>query len=113
MRPWESFTNQSQWKEYLQNLLRTNDKALYKAIVLIAKYQTPIEVASGATLEHNNLGFGTVDAKFLTSMAFKINNGVPLTEKELAISRNKMPKYWKQLYRISKSNMKREGVQDG
>lgn len=113
MRPWESFTNQGQWKGYLQNLLKTNDKALYKAIVLIAKYQTPLEIASGSTLEHNNQGFGTVDARFLTSMAFKINNGFPLTEKELAISRNKMPKYWKQLYRISKSKMKREGVQDG
>lgn len=105
-RPWESFTNQAQWKAYLQNLLKTNDKALYRAIVLISDYQTPEEKALGATIDSNKRGFGTVDAKFLTSMALKIKGGVPLTEREKAICRNKMPKYWHQLYLISKKKEK-------
>lgn len=105
-RPWEKFTNQTQWKEYLQNLLKTNDKALYRAIVLISDYQTPEEKALGVTIDSNKRGFGTVDAKFLTSMALKIKGGVPLTEKEKAICRNKMPKYWHQLYLISKKKEK-------
>lgn len=108
MRPWERFTNQRQWKEYLQNLLRTNDVALYRALVLIARHQTPEEVATGATLDHNGVGFGSVDAEFLTAMAFKVESGRSLSEKELAICRNKMPKYWKQLYKISRRKMENE-----
>lgn len=101
-RSWEKFTNQKQWKEYLQNLIKTNDRALYKAIVLIADLQTPEEKALGATIDHNNRGFGTIDAEFLTSMALRIKAGETLTPKMVAISRNKMVKYWKQLMYISK-----------
>lgn len=108
MRPWEQLKNQQQWKEYLQNLLRTNDKALYRAIILIAEYQTPHEVVMGATIEHNNVGFGAVDAEMMTALALRLKNGGTLTEREKAISRNKMPKYWKQLYRISKAKMEKE-----
>lgn len=108
MRPWEQLKNQQQWKEYLQNLLRTNDKALYRAIILIAEYQTPQEVVMGATIEHNNVGFGAVDAEMMTALAFRLKNGGTLTEQEKAISRNKMPKYWRQLYRISKAKMEKE-----
>ena len=112
-RPWEKFTNQTQWKEYLQNLLKTNDKALYRAIVLISDYQTPEEKALGVTIDSNKKGFGTVDAKFLTSMALKIKGGVPLTEREKAICRNKMPKYWHQLYLISKKKEKNHETEEG
>ena len=108
MRPWEQFTNQQQWKEYLQHLLRTNDKALYRAIILIAEYQTPHEVVLEATIEHNNVGFGAVDAEMMTALAFRLKNGGTLTEREKAISRNKMPKYWRQLMNISKRRMQDE-----
>ena len=108
MRPWEQFTNQNQWKEYLQNLVRTNKKALYRAIILIADLQTPEEKVWGATIEKNNVGFGVVDAEMMTSLALRLKNGGELTEKELAICRNKMPKYWRQLYRISKAKMEKE-----
>jgi hypothetical protein len=108
MRPWEQFTNQEQWKEYLQNLLRTNKKALYRAIVLIADYQTPEERARGTTMDHNGVGFGIVDAEMMTALAVRIKNGGELTRKELCICRNKMPKYWKQLMKISKRRMEDE-----
>lgn len=108
MRPWETFTNQNQWKEYLQNLVRTNKKALYRAIILIADLQTPEEKVWGATIEKNNVGFGAVDAEMMTALALRLKNGGELTERELAICRNKMPKYWRQLYRISKAKMEKE-----
>lgn len=107
MRPWEQFTNQKQWKEYLQNLVKTNKKALYRAIVLISDFQTPLEKAMGETMDKNNMGFGAVDAQFLTSMALRIKGGGELTTRELAICQNKMPKYWRQLMLISKENMKK------
>lgn len=99
---------QAQWKEYLQNLVRTNKKALYRAIILIADLQTPEEKVMGATIEKNNMGFGAVDAEMMTSLALRLKCGGELTERELAICRNKMPKYWRQLYRISKAKMKKE-----
>lgn len=108
MRVWETFTNQQQWKEYLQNLVRTNDKALYRAIILIADYQTPEEKALGETIDHNNVGFGAVDAEMLTGIALRLKCGGRLTERERAICRNKMPKYWRQLMNISKRRMSSE-----
>ena len=108
MRVWETFTNQQQWKEYLQNLVKTNDKALYRSIVLISENQTPEEIRGYISIEDNNKGFGKLDAAFLTGMANKIQVGGKLTLKELAICRNKMPKYWRQLYLISKEKMKKE-----
>ena len=108
MKVWETFTNQKQWKEYLQNLVRTNKKALYRAIVVIADYQTPEEKAWGMTMDNNGVGFGAVDAEMMTALALRLKNGGELTEKELAICRNKMPKYWRQLYRISKAKMEKE-----
>lgn len=107
MKPWESFTNQQQWKEYLQNLVRTNKKALYRSIILIADLQTPEEKAWGTTIDKNNMGFGAVDAQFLTSLALRLKCGGELTPRELSICRNKMPKYWRQLMIISKENMKK------
>ena len=108
MRVWETFTNQQQWKEYLQNLVKTNDKALYRSIVLISENQTPEEIRGHISIEDNNKGFGKVDAAFLTGMANKIQVGGELTPKELAICRNKMPKYWRQLYLISKEKMEKK-----
>jgi hypothetical protein len=108
MRHWEQFTNQQQWREYLQNLLRTNKRALYRAIILIADKQTPEERAWGATIEKNNSGFGAVDAEMMTSLALRLKCGGELTERELAICRNKMPKYWRQLMIISKRRMEDE-----
>lgn len=110
MKPWEQFKNQTQWKEYLQNLVRTNKKALYRAIILIADLQTPEEKAYGATIDHNGVGFGAVDAEMLTALALRLRCGGELTERELAICRNKMPKYWRQLYRISKAKMEKENA---
>ena len=108
MKPWKQFTNQAQWKGYLHNLVRTNKKALYRAIILIADKQTPEEKAYGATIDHHGVGFGAVDAKMMTALALRSRCGGELTERELAICRNKMPKYWRQLMNISKRRMQNE-----
>lgn len=92
-----------QWKEYLQNLVRTDDKALLKAIVVIGQYQTAEELAMAETVDHNNRGFGAVDAEFMTGLYFRILRNEPLTRRELAIAHNKMPKYWRQLMEVAKA----------
>ena len=105
---WELFTNQKQWKEYIQNLIKTNDYALYRGILVIYDFQVEDERKSKKSLVENKKGFNRVDATFLSEMAYKIMNKYPLTEGELAKSRNKMVKYWKQLMIASKEKMKKE-----
>lgn len=92
-----------QWKEYLQNLIRTDEKALLRAIVVIGQYQTAEELAMAETVDHNNQGFGAVDAEFMTVCYFRLLRGEELSPKQLAVARNKMPKYWRQLMRVAKA----------
>ena len=105
-RIWEAFTNQKQWESYLKNLIKTNDKALYKSIILIYEMQTDEERYIGESKEENNVGFSKVDAYEMGVIAKKIKQGNELTSGEIAKSRNKMQKYWKQLMIISKRQMK-------
>lgn len=109
---WETFTNQKQWEEYLKNLLKTNNKALFKAIMLIYGSQTEEEKRTNKSVEDNKSGFSKIDAKDLSIIARKIKREETLTEGELAKSRNKMPKYWKQLMVISKRNMQKQKVRE-
>lgn len=105
MAIWETFTNQKQWEKYLKELVKTNDKALLRAIVLVYENQTYEERTKDECIENNGTGFNKVDAAEMSKIARKIQEGEELTEGELAKSRNKMQKYWKQLMVISKRNM--------
>lgn len=102
MAAWEYFTSQKQWEAYLKDLLKTNNKALLRAIMLIYDNQTPEEKNKGESIEDNCIGFSKIDAKEMGDIARKIKDNKALTKEELAKSRNKMQKYWKQLMIISK-----------
>lgn len=102
---YEYFTNQKQWELYLKDLVKSNDTALLRAIVCIYDRQTPDEKNAGETIDENGIGFSKVDAYEMGKIARKIKNGESLTRGELAKSRNKMPKYWKQLMIISKQSL--------
>ena len=112
MAAWEYFTSQKQWETYLKDLLKTNDKALLKAIVLIYDNQTPEEKDKGKSIEDNCIGFSKIDAKEMGDIARKIKANKALTKGELAKSRNKMQKYWKQLMIISKKQAEAKKVQE-
>ena len=99
---WKYFTTQKQWELYLKDLLKSDDVALQRAIVLIYDRQTEEEKQLQQSVDDNYIGFTKWDAKELGGIAIKIKNGQQLTKGELAKSRNKMGKYWKQLMAISK-----------
>ena len=109
---WEYFTNQKQWEAYLKDLLRISDKALLKAIVLIYDDQTIEEKDKGKSIENNCVGFSKIDAKEMGDIARKIKANSVLTKGELAKSRNKMQKYWKQLMIISKKQAEAKKLQE-
>ena len=105
MQVWEAFTTNKQWEQYLKHLVKTNDVALFRAIVLIYNNQTDEEKFKGECVEDNNMGFSKYDVRELSALALKIKSRRPLSEAEIARARNKMPKYWRQLMVISKRRM--------
>lgn len=99
---WRYFTHQTEWKAYLQDLVSQNDTALLRSIILIDNLQTEPERKARESVEDNNVGWTKQDAKEMGEIADKIRNREQLSKCELAKSRNKMKKYWKQLMVISK-----------
>lgn len=112
MAAYDYFTNQKQWESYLKDLVKSNDKALLRAIVLVYDNQTTEEKNKGESIEDNCVGFSKVDAYEMGKIAQKIKRGEELTKGELAKSRNKMQKYWKQLMIISKRNAEAKKLQE-
>lgn len=106
MEAWEYFNSQKQWEIYLKDLLKTNDKALFKSITLIYNNQTTEEQQKQESIDDNYIGFSKIDAKEMSLIAKKIKNKEPLTKGEIYKSRNKMCKYWKQLMHISLEKQK-------
>lgn len=105
MKPWETFTNQKQWKEYIQNLIKTNNKALIKSIQIIYKLQEDDEQYKGETVNSNGVGFSRIDAEYFTLLVQKIKYQGTISPKDVAIARNKMVKYWKQLMYVAKKEI--------
>lgn len=86
------------WTENeIVNLLRTNNRAVEKAIVAIYNRQTADEKASHDTKHSNSVGFSGADARFGTYLAKWILKGNHLTGKFLADGRELAVKYRKQL----------------
>ena len=102
---YEYFNSQKQWEAYLKDLLKTNNQALLKSIVLIYDNQTNEEKEIGASVEDNNLGFSKWDAEEMSDIARKLKRGEPLKPNEIVHARITMPKYWKQLMFIAKNQI--------
>ena len=109
---WKYFKHQTEWKAYLQDLVSHNDTALARAIVLIDNYQTEPERQAKESTEDNDVGWTKQDAKDMGEIADKVRNGIPLSKGELAKSRNKMKKYWRQLMLISQQQQERHHQQE-
>lgn len=94
----EATTQSKVWgKTEVQTLLKTNDKAAVKALLVIYSFQTQSEQASDATKEHNGVGFTGLDAELLSSFAKFYQRAGFLSDKQMEILRNKITKYWRQL----------------
>lgn len=90
-----------QWQTYIKERLTGSDKYLTNAIVSIYTAQER-QTATGFKSPIEGVGFSRVDNQVLSEYAQKILAGVSLSNKELAIARTKMYKYWRQIMRIEK-----------
>lgn len=102
------FTNQKQWKDYIQKLLYTNQKALLKALIVLYNYQETDEKILGVAIHENKVGFSKNDSEVLTKIAEKFVSGKKLTITEFYTVQSRVPKYWKQIMWRIKAKMKRE-----
>lgn len=103
-------------KEEIKVLLRTNRKAVMRALVVLNERQTETEQSAGSTINRNGMGFTPADAYMGTSMAqFVIKNGF-LTDKQLnywlkpnSKGIERILKYAGQLMEISKQKQTARG----
>lgn len=75
-------------KDEIKELLKTNDRAVERALLVLLSRQTNDEQSQETTRHSNNRGFTQADAAIFTSMAKQVQRGYRLTEKQLAFLRN-------------------------
>lgn len=84
-------------KEKIHCLLNSNPKAVEKALLVLFNRQTDTEQAAEDTKFVNMRGFTAADAPRLSSIAKYLIRRKSLTEKQVALVRRRIMKYWKQL----------------
>jgi hypothetical protein len=104
-----------QWtRNKIEENLRKHDKWVVKAIIAIHSLQTSSERRCKSTHKHNNVGFNSADARFLSSLAESAKKSMnkynqkaanALTDKQLEAGRDAIMKYSKQLKMIANGNI--------
>jgi len=75
-----------------------------KALMKIYEFQTAEEQEAERTVDHNNVGFSGVDAEILSSFVRQYKTKGWLSPKQMTIVYKKMPRYWKQVVRVSNAD---------
>lgn len=88
-------------KNFIQSNIFENDSWLYRSLVVLYNHQTNDEQLHEDTYESNGIGFSGVDAKLLSSYAKQYIERKFLTPKQKLWCRNKIVKYWSQIWNIS------------
>ena len=78
-------------------LLESSNKAVARAVLVVYRNQTEYEKVCQSTQEDNGVGFSGVDAEILSSFAEFYLQHRFLTPRQIAIARNKVKKYWRQI----------------
>ena len=91
-------------KEVISALLKTNDKAVARALVVLYRNQTASEQSSESTINRNGEGFRPAHARMGSSMAtFYLARGyltpkqVAYWRKPMACGNSRIEIYWRQL----------------
>ena len=96
--------NGKEWdKESIKKLIQTNDKAVYRALVLLYSFQTDEEKNTDNVKTVNGKGFNKLDAEILSSMARQVKSGRHLTDKQMYVARPKLMKYAGQILNYMKT----------
>lgn len=92
-------------REYVRKKLATDPKWALRALVVLHNAQTAEEKALAATTQHNNVGFNSCDAEFLSSLADQYKAHNRLSEGQMKGLHKCIVKYWQQVVdRIERTN---------
>jgi len=90
--------------EEIKNKIENNDSFAIRCLMKLYQKQTTDEQDIGATVEYNNVGFNGVDSEILSSFARQVEQWkedkkypTPLSPKQMALVKKKLPKYAGQL----------------
>lgn len=92
------------WKEQLG----TNAAWALRGLMRIYEMQTPQEQEVELTVYHNGVGFSGVDADILTSFVKQYQRKGSLSEKQMNILFQRMPRYAGQLYKLTYGTNRKE-----
>ena len=101
----KSKISKSEIQNFLRTKLATNQAWSRKALLKIYENQTADERQMEATTHVNGVGFTGVDAEILSSFASQLIRKGFLSPKQQAIVFKKLPKYWRQILKISDENI--------
>ena len=90
------------WEEEIKSTIKTNNWAAIKALVIIYHNQSAEEKTRGLTTGTNKKGFGKYDAEYMTRLVINLRQYGTISRDDMAILRNKIAKYWRQLVPIAK-----------
>lgn len=108
--------------EQIVQMLKENNYAVERALLVLFERQTADEQSSETTNVHNSMGFTAFDAEFMTSLAKRIKasnapNGERLTanmfaslRKENKHGKMKIAKYAKQIAEVANARPARTGA---
>lgn len=103
-------------KENIEELLKTNDRAVMRALVVLYSFQTQDEKEAGLTLHPNKRGFNAYDARALSKAIEKVKTDEGFTKEELDCIRPKILKYSAQLATVAnerEAERKQEEIEEG
>ncbi len=88
-------------KTFVVERLSTNDAWAVKALVRLYDFQTREEQRIECAIQRNYSGFNKPDSRILSSFAKQYLRKGWLSEKQLWVLKQRIPKYWKQIIEIS------------
>lgn len=88
-------------RDFVKGKLSTSETWAKAALIKIFDFQTETEKNVEATTDHNGVGFTGADGEILTSFAKQYLHKKYLSAKQMALLFKKIPKYWKQIVKIS------------
>lgn len=103
-------------KAEILELLRTNDRAVERALLTLYRRQTDDERAGETTRHENSVGFSQAHAHKFSSFAKQILKGYRLSAKQLAWCRyhtngnTRIGRYWAQLVEEANANEARKAA---
>ena len=102
MSNFKALTTKKARTAHIRLLLGSNEKWALKGLVRIYANQTADEKSDETTRHDNGVGFTGTDGHFMTSLAKQYIARGKLSEVQMSFIFRKMPKYARQLERVSK-----------